>query len=129
MINEVAFNYIILFIFLEVYEVQWQKANTLIGMLARMYEHYKKSIFIFLIMHPTFYFAIGFMILTDFNVYAVTLFSIKAVDIATKIVLIKKVFIDKEMSTEMTMALVAPLNKYLPYIGVWAYPLCIYLAF
>ena len=129
MINEIALNYIIIFVFLEIYEVQWQKANTLIGMLARMYEHYKKSIFIFLVMHPTFYFASAFMVLTDFNVYAVTLFSIKAIDIATKIALIKKVFIDKELSTELTLALVAPMNKYLPYVGVLAYPVFIYLVF
>lgn len=129
MINEIALNYIIIFVFLEIYEVQWQKANTLIGMLARMYEHYKKSIFIFLVMHPTFYFVSAFMVLTDFNVYAVTLFSIKAIDIATKIALIKKVFIDKELSTELTLALVAPMNKYLPYVGVLAYPVFIYLVF
>lgn len=129
MINEVAFNYILFFVLLEVYEVQWQKANTLIGMLARMYEHYKKSIFIFLVMHPTFYFATAFMVMTDFNIYAVTLFCIKAIDIAMKIALIKKVFIDKEMSTELTLALVAPMNKYLPYIGVLAYPVFIYLVF
>ena len=94
MINDMILNYIILFILLEVYELQWQKATTMIGMLARMYEHYKKSIFLFLIMHPTFYFSIFFMLVTEYNFYAVLLFSIKILDIGMKIMLIKQVFID-----------------------------------
>ena len=127
MISDVLFNYIVLFIALEVYEVQWQKATTIIGMLARMYEHYQKSIFIFLVMHPTFYFAMALMVMSDYNIYAITLFSIKAVDIATKIVLIKKVFIDRDLSEELTLALLAPLNRFYPYIGVVLYPVLIYL--
>ena len=127
MFSDVLFNYIVVFIALEVYEVQWQKATTIIGMLARMYEYYQKSIFIFLVMHPTFYFAMALMVMSDYNVYAITLFSIKAVDIATKIVLIKKVFIDRDLSEELTLALLAPLNRFYPYIGVVLYPVLIYL--
>ena len=129
MIDEIILNYIIVYIVLEVYEVQWQKAATMIGMLARMYEHYKKSIFIFLVMHPTFYFAIYFMLLTDYNFYAVLLFCIKALDIGMKIMLIKQVFIDKKVSNELSVALLSPINKFLPYAGVAVYPFTIYLAF
>ena len=129
MIEDTLFNYLLLYTFLEIYEVQWQKAATMIGMLARMYEHYRKSIFIFLLMHPTFYFAILFMMFTNYNGYAVALFVIKGVDIATKIVMIKKVFIDKELSEEMTLALLAPLHFLMPYIGILVYPPLIYMAF
>lgn len=129
MLGDTFLNYVILFIVLELYEVQWQKANTIIGMLARMYAHYKKSIFLFLVMHPTFYFAMALMVMSEYNPYAITLFSIKGIDIVTKIVLIKKVFIDKDMTQEMTLALVAPLNKYFLYVGVLFYPGLIYLLF
>ena len=128
MIEEFILNYVFLFAFLEIYEVQWQKADTLLGMLARMYKHYSKSIFLFLIMHPTFYFAIGFMILTEYNVYAVALFALKALDVAFKIVLIKKVFIEKELSSELTLALLTPIQKLSPYIGLIVYPPLIFLA-
>ena len=80
-------------------------------------------------MHPTFYFAIMFMIVSDYNEYAVMLFLIKGVDIATKIVLIQKVFIEKELSEEMTLALLTPLNKYMPYMGLLVYPPLIYMVF
>ena len=41
--NEIVLNYIIILIVLEVYEAQWQKAQTMMGMLARMYEHYQRN--------------------------------------------------------------------------------------
>ena len=128
MIDENILNYILIFMALELYEVLWQKANTLIGMLARMYQHYHKSVFIFLLMHPTFYFLVFFMMLNDFNIYAVILLGIKTMDISMKLILIKQVFIDKEISSEMSMMLLMPLHKFLPYIGLVAYPPLIYMA-
>jgi hypothetical protein len=129
MIEDTLVNYLILFIVLELYEVQWQKANTIIGMLARMYSHYAKNIFVFLLMHPTFYFAIMLMITSDYNTYAIALFLIKGIDIATKMILLKKVFIDKEVSEELTLALLAPLNRAVAYIGLFVYPPLIYMVF
>jgi len=129
MIEDTLFNYLLLYTLLEIYEVQWQKATTMMGMLARMYEHYHKSAFVFLLMHPTFYFATLFMMFTDYNGYAVALFMIKGIDIATKMVLLKKVFIDKELSEEMTVALLAPLHSFMPYMGLFIYPPLIYMAF
>lgn len=126
MIDNIILNYIILFLVLELYEVQWQKASTMMGMLARMYQHYHRSIFLFLIMHPTFYLFMALMILTDYNIYALILLGVKAVDIVMKIVLIKQIFIDKKSTTELTLALLAPINKFLPYIGLIAYPPLIY---
>jgi len=129
MFEDTLFNYMLLYIILEIYEVQWQKANTLIGMLARMHQHYRKSAFIFLLMHPTLYFTIIFMLLSNFNKYAVILFLIKGIDVATKMVLIKKVFIEQELSKEMSLALLAPLSKWMPYIGLLVYPPLLYMAF
>ena len=117
-----------MFLVIEIYEVQWQKAKSIMGMLAQMYQYYSKSIFLFLVMHPTFYFAIAFMILSQYNIYALTLFAVKAVDIGTKIFLIKRVFIDKEVSEELASALLAPIRDFMPYIGIIAYPPLIYLA-
>lgn len=119
---------VLLFTALEIYEVQWQKAGTLIGMLARMFEVYKKSIFIFLVMHPTFYFAIYFMLVTEYNVYALSLFGFKMLDIAMKLMMMKQVFIDKEITHELSLALMTPLGGYIPYIGLFIYIPFIFLA-
>jgi len=127
-IDDLILNYIILFVFLELYEVSWQKAETMMGMLARMYHQYSKNIFLFLVMHPTFYFSIGFAMLSDYNPYALVLVFIKTVDIATKIILIEQVFIKKELTQELSLALLAPIHKFVPYVGLSIYPFLIYFA-
>jgi len=126
--DELVLNYVLLFIFLEIYEVQWQKAQTVMGMLARMYQHYSKSIFLFLIMHPTFYFSIGFVMLSDYNAYAMILLFIKTVDLATKILLIEQVFRKQELSQDLILTLLTPIHNWLPYIGIVVYPPLIIMA-
>jgi len=128
MINEVTINYILLFVLLEFYEISWQKAPSIMGMLIRMHKYYSKSIFLFLIMQPTFYFAIGFAILTDYNVSAMILLFIKTADVATKIILIEQVFKKRELTQELSLVLLAPINGFLPYMGLVFYPVLIVLS-
>lgn len=129
MINDLVLNYILLFIFLELYEISWQKAPSIMGMILRMYRYYSKSIFLFLLMQPTFYFSIGFAMLTDLNIYAMILLFLKTVDVSTKIILIEQVFTKRKLSHELSLVLLAPINSFLPYIGLVAYPPLILLAF
>ena len=128
MINDVIINYILIFIILEIYEISWQKDPSIMGMLIRMYKYYQKSIFVFLIMQPTFYFAIGFAMLTNYAPSAMILLFIKTFDIATKILLIEQVFTKKELSQDLSLVLLAPINSFLPYIGLIIYPPLIALA-
>lgn len=128
MIEEYILNYLLLYIILEIFEVSWQKAPSLMGMLLRMYKYYNKSIWLFLVMHPTFYFAIGFVMLSDYNGFALLLLFLKTLDVATKILLIQQVFIKRELSQELALVLLAPINSFLPYLGVLLYPLLILLA-
>ncbi|WP_373035518.1 hypothetical protein [Sulfurimonas sp.] len=128
MINEAIINYILLFVLLEFYEISWQKAPSIMGMLIRMYKYYSKSIFLFLIMQPTFYFAICFAMLTEYNPSAMILLFIKTADIATKILLIEQVFKKKELTQELSLVLLAPINSFLPYLGLIIYPILIALS-
>ncbi|MFT7004956.1 MAG: hypothetical protein ACJAWW_002322 [Sulfurimonas sp.] len=125
MINEAILNYIFLFVLLEVYEISWQKAPSIMGMLIRMHKYYYKNIFLFLIMQPTFYFAIGFVMLSNYNPGAMILLFLKTADIATKILLLEKVFVKRELTQELSLVLLAPINGFLPYIGLIVYPLLI----
>ncbi len=128
MINDLILNYILLFVLLEIYEISWQKAPSIMGMLIRMHKYYQKSIFLFLIMQPTFYFAIGFAMLSNYAPSALILLFIKTFDIATKILLIEQVFKKRELSQELSLILLAPINSFLPYIGLLLYPILIALA-
>lgn len=128
MIDDLILNYVLLFVFLELYEITWQKAPSIMGMVIRMYRYYSKSIFLFLLMQPTFYFSIGFVMLSDYNVYAMILLFLKTVDVATKILLIEQVFIKRELSHDLSLILLAPINSFLPYLGLLIYPPLILLA-
>lgn len=128
MINDLILNYVLLFVLLEIYEISWQKAPSIMGMLIRMNKYYSKNILLFLIMHPTFYFAVGFVMLTNYAPSAMILLFIKTFDIATKILLIEQVFKKRELSQELSLILLAPINSFLPYLGLLFYPILILLA-
>lgn len=128
MINDIAVDYILIFVLLEFYEISWQKAPSIMGMILRMHRYYSKSIFLFLIMQPTFIFSIGFAMLSDYNIFAVILAFIKSVDIATKILLIEQIFKKRKLSQELSLILLAPINNFLPYLGLIIYPILIALA-
>jgi len=125
MINEMILNFVIIFVLLELYEVTWQKESTLMGMLLNMHRYYRKNIFLFLAMNPTFYFSIWLAMVTNYNGGAMLLLFIKTVDLATKIILIDMVFTKKEIPEDIAVTLLRPINKYLPYIGIVIYPLLI----
>ncbi|MBN2816559.1 MAG: hypothetical protein JXQ67_07730 [Campylobacterales bacterium] len=97
-------------------------------MLARMFHYYKRNVWLFFLMQPTFYFAMIFMMLCDYNIYSVILFSLKGSDVLTKIILMKQVFIDKRVSLEVSQIIVAPIPQVLLYLGLVLYPVLIVLA-
>ena len=116
------------YIALELFEVQWQKADTIIGMLQRIYLRYSQNILLFFILHPTFSFGIWLMMVTKGSTAAIVLLFIKAADIATKIILIQQVFEKKDVPPELESMLSAPLNPIMPYIGLLVYPPLVFMA-
>ena len=113
---------------LELFEIQWQKADTMLQMLLRMRRRYQKGIFYFFLLHPTYYFAIWLILQTHMAVPAVILLFLKTLDIATKLVLIQQVFEKKEVSPPLQEMLMMPLERWMPYIGLAVYPLLVFLA-
>jgi hypothetical protein len=116
------------YIVLELFEVQWQKADTIISMLQRIHKRYSQNILLFFILHPTFIFGIWLMMVTNASAASMILLFIKAVDIATKIVLIQQVFEKKDVPPELENMLSVPLNPAMPYIGLLVYPPLVYMA-
>jgi hypothetical protein len=120
---------LMIFILLELFEVQWQKADTLMGMLVRMYRRYRNNVLWFLLLHPTFYFSIWLAMATELSIASIALLLLKTIDIATKIILIQAVFEKREVSKEMAAMLMTHLHPLLPYIGLLVYVPLVYLAF
>ena len=127
-LEEYMLNYVLLYVLLEAYEIWWQKAQTLLGILAKMFHYYKRNVWIFFLMQPTFYFTLIFMMLCDYNPYSVILFFLKASDLLTKIILMKQVFIEKKVEKELSELIVAPLPQFLLYVGLVLYPILIIMA-
>ncbi len=117
----------LIYIFLELFETQWQKADTMMGMLLNMYERYRNSMLLFLVLHPTFYFTIYLAMTTNYSTEILFVLFIKTFDIATKIILINQVFEKKEVSAEVSQILTAPLHKLMPYVGLIVYVPLVYM--
>jgi len=113
--------FVLFYLLLELFEAQWQKAPTLLGMLLRIYRRYEKSIFYFLLLQPTYFVAIWLILQTQLSIPSVLLLFIKTVDIATKIVLIQQVFEKREVSGTLHGMLMTPLEKWMPYLGMAVY--------
>jgi hypothetical protein len=118
-----------LFVVFELFEVWWQKAPTLYGMLERIYMQYKKSIFYVFILHPTLYLALYLMLISGNSIYLQIVFGLKLADIALKLLFVKKIFLDKEISDEFALSLQMPIEPYMLYMGVVLYPVMIFLGF
>jgi len=94
-----------------------------------LYVYYQKSIFLFFLIQPGFYFIL-FIVLTTgvLNISMIFLLAIKVFDMFYKIELIKKVFIQREISTEIAQMLEWEMPSYFFLMGVVTYPPLLFYA-
>jgi len=118
-----------IYLLLEYYEIHWQKADSMMKMLLRMYVPYQKSPLLFFVMHPTYYYIIFLLLAMDEQGILLAMLFIKTFDIAAKVLLIQQVFEKRKLSHEMSLMLLTPLHPLMPYIGLLLYPPFIYMAF
>jgi len=112
---------IIIFISLEIFESNWQKADSFYGVIKNNYQIYSKSIFLFFILNPTFIFSLYLAYtLNNFTFLMNTLIVLKFADISFKLHLMKKIQDDEEMSSLIPFDI--PYNTMLRYINVILYP-------
>ncbi|WP_294955272.1 hypothetical protein [Sulfurovum sp.] len=108
---------------LELFEAWMQKAPTLLGVMQRLYKWYEKSIFLFFLMHPAFYFVLFVVLATDrLNAYMIVILSLKIFDLFYKIELIKKIFLQKTVPQELAAMLEWQLPSWFFLTGVLLYP-------
>jgi len=113
----------------ELFESYIQRASTLFGVLENLYVYYQKSIFLFFLIQPGFYILLFIVLITGvLNVSMIFLLAIKVFDMFYKIELIKKVFIQKEVSTEIAQMLEWEMPSYSFLMGVMTYPPLLFYA-
>jgi len=125
--NTLLLTFILLFA--ELFEAYIQRSETLLGVLEKLYAYYQKSIFLFFLIQPGFYVILFIVLLTGvLNVSMVFLLAIKIFDIFYKIELIKKVFIQGEVSQEIAEMLAWKMPPYFFLMGVAMYPPLLFYA-
>ena len=113
----------IILLFAELFEATIQRAPTLLGVLKKLYAYYQKSIFLFFLIQPGFYFILFIVVFTGvLNVTMIFLLAIKIFDIFYKIELIKKVFIERKVSPELAQMLEWKIPPIFFLMGAALYP-------
>lgn len=126
---ENALLFTIILLFAELVEAYIQRAQTLLGILEKLYAYYQKSIFLFFLIQPGFYFIMFIVLLTEvLNLTMVFLLAIKIFDIFYKIELIKKVFIEREVSKEIAQMLQWKMPPMFFLMGAVLYPPLLFYA-
>ncbi|AXK49390.1 hypothetical protein CRU87_05010 [Aliarcobacter trophiarum LMG 25534] len=116
------FSLFFIFIAIEIFESNWQKSNTLYGMLELNYIVFKKNIFLYFILHMSFFFSIYLSITqNNFGFLMSSILALKFFDIVFKLSIMKK------LSNGVSLSEIIPFNVNITplfrYLNVLIYPL------
>jgi len=126
---ENALLFTLILLFAELFEAAMQRSETLFGVLEKLYAYYAKSIFLFFLIQPGFYVLLFIVLYTGvLNASMIFILALKVFDIFYKIELIKKVFIERQVSTEIAQMLEWKIPPLFFLMGVWMYPPILYYA-
>lgn len=116
----------LIFLAIELFECNWQKSNTLYGLLANNYSIYKTNIFLYFLLNFSFIYSIFLVIyLQNNNFWILSIAIIKFFDIAFKLNLMSK--IENSIPLEELIPNVQ-MNFLFRYLNVIIYPFTFLLA-
>ena len=119
----------LLLVLAEVFEVVMFRASTLFGVLEKLYVYYQKTIFLFFLVQPSFYVVFFIVLATGvLNASMIFLLALKVFDLFYKMTLMKQIFIEKEVSSEIAEVLEWKMPKYFVLMGLGMYPPLLFLA-
>jgi hypothetical protein len=126
---EPAILFVAILMICELFEAWWQRADTIEGLLANGYRYYRQSIFIFFLMHPSFYFVLYVILATGiFNGWMMAVLVLKVADLFLKITMMQKLFVHKEADDAIGPFLQEPMSPWLLLTGVSLYPILLMYA-
>ena len=125
----IAETLIVALVLAELFEAITQRSDTLLDMLKKLYSYYDKSIFLFFMMQPSFYVILFASLSTGvLNVSMVFLLALKIFDMFYKMELIKKVFMEQNVSKELAEMLVWKMPTWFFLMALSMYPPLLYYA-
>ncbi len=114
-------------LFLELFEALMQRSGTLYGVMEKLYGWYRRSIFLFFLMHPAFYFILFVIVATNtLNIYMIAILTLKTFDLFYKLELIKKIFIKQDVPQDLAAMLEWQIPSWFFLMGVLLYPPLLY---
>ena len=126
---ETATNIIIIMISLELLEIFLHKADTLGEMVDKLYSYYKNSIFLFFIVHPTFYFILFVSIyLNILDFYIIVILLIKTFDMFFKIEMIRQRYFYAKMDSELAEMFKLKFTSWMAYLGLFTHVPLLFMA-
>jgi hypothetical protein len=119
----------LILLFAELFEASMQRSQTLLGVLEKLYSYYAKNIFLFFLIQPSFYVVIGIIMFTGvLNFSMVFILALKIFDMFYKMELIKKVYLERQVSQELTEILAWRIPPGFFLMGAGLYPFVLYYA-
>lgn len=116
------FSLFLIFIAVEFFESNWQKSDSIHGLITNNYKIYQKSIFLYFTLHLSFFYTIFVsMYLNNFSFWMSSILVIKFLDIAFKLNMMQK--ISKGSSVEEVMPINIKMTPLFRYMNVLIYPL------
>ncbi len=121
------FSLLLIFMAVELFESNWQKHDTLYGLIYNNYLIYKKNIFLYFLLHASFFYALAVTIyLNNFDFWMASIVIVKFMDMAVKLNMMQKLSSGLEIHEIMPMNVnMTPLFR---YFNVLLYPFCFAMA-
>jgi len=114
-------SFFFIFVAIEIFESNWQKSDTLHGLIYNNYSVYKKNILLFLFLNPSFIYSIFLVIYLHNNSFLMlSIVGMKFLDISLKLNMMKK--IDNNINLEEVIPNIK-MGFIYRYINVLVYPL------
>lgn len=126
---EILLQVIFFMVLFELVEIYLHRADTLDTLIDKLYAYYSQSIFIFFLVHPTFYYVLGVLVYFDaFNFYGVTILILKVFDIFFKIELIKQKYYKNRMDSELAKMMDMKLTFSMKFLALFVHVPLLYMA-
>ena len=111
-----------IFVALELFESNWQKSNSLYGLINNNYLLFSKNIFLYFILHISFFYTIFLSFyFHNFGFWMSSIFIIKFADISFKLSIMKK--LSNGISVEKIVPMNVNITPIIRYFNVIIYPL------
>jgi len=115
-----------IFIAIELFETNWQKSDTLYGLINNNFLVYKKNIFVYFVLHLSFFYSLYLALnLNNFGFFMSSIIVLKFLDISFKLLLMKRLSNGKNI--EELIPINMPVSAVLRYLNVLIYPSCFLL--